>query len=139
MSLSNNYENYLLDSFFRADSGNPTYRLDMLQLSTGTVDETTDQIVADVQTPPAGSGYSPKTVSASDWTVTQSGVGYKATNNTALTFDVATGNWGTITHFALGESTNFKIGIYGTLDTPRAITNGDTPSFPAGFLVVTIT
>ena len=138
MSLSNNYENYLIDSIFRNDFSPATYRMDTLQLSTGTITDNTDQIIADVQTPPSASGYSPKTVSASDWSVVPSGIGYMAYNKIAITFGPATGNWGTVTYFALGESTDFRVGVYGELTPPRSISNGDTPTFPSGYLKITI-
>jgi len=127
-----------MDNIFRNDANPATYRLNILQLSTGTIDGTNDQILADVQTPPGASGYSLKTVVASDWEVVPSGIGYMAHNKTALTFGTATGNWGTITHFALGENYDFKIGIYGEITPPRSITNGDTPTFPSGYLKITI-
>lgn len=137
MSLSDNYENYVLDNFFRNDTSNPVYRLNILRLATGVIEDSVDEYT-EVQNPPSASGYASLTVNASDWTVSASGVGYKATNATSLTFNTATGGWGTLTHFALAESTNNKVGIYGTITPNQEIVAGDTPTFPPGALEITI-
>jgi hypothetical protein len=61
-------------------------------------------------------------------------------NSGAITFNQASGSWGTVTHFALVSSATWGEGYvlcHGDLTTPKAIGNGDTPSFAAGDLDIT--
>jgi hypothetical protein len=63
-------------------------------------------------------------------------------NKAIITFVAATGSWGTITNFFIADSltlTGSHIIAYGTLTTPKAITTGDTASFAAGDLDISLT
>lgn len=63
-----------------------------------------------------------------------------ATSNTAqINFPAATANWGTVTHFALYDAASAgNMLFYGTLGASKAIDNGDTASFAAGELDVSV-
>ena len=60
-------------------------------------------------------------------------------NAAAITFPSPTGNWGSITHFAIWDaSTSGNMLIHGALTTPKTVNSGDAaPSFAIGALVVT--
>jgi hypothetical protein len=61
-----------------------------------------------------------------------------ATENDAdVTFDVATADWGTVTHFAIFDAlTVGNMLYYGTLTTARVVNSGDQAKFLAGALDV---
>lgn len=61
------------------------------------------------------------------------------TNSTAIDFPQATADWGTATSWGLFDaSTNGNLLAWGALTTSRAILNGDTPSFQADALSITL-
>ena len=86
---------------------------------------------------PSGNGYARKATAASDWNAA-TGTNPTVTDNAnALTFNEASGSWGTITHFALMDAaTAGNLLAYGALTTPKAISAGDTPQFAVGDLDV---
>lgn len=58
-----------------------------------------------------------------------------ATNSGAVTFTTATGNWGTVTHFALVDSGTHGAGnvlFYGALAASKTVASGDSISFADG-------
>lgn len=63
-----------------------------------------------------------------------------ATQNTAaVTFPAATANWGTVTGWGLFDaSTAGNLLIWSALTTSRVINNGDTASFAAGAIDLTL-
>ena len=80
----------------------------------------------------SGNGYARKSVSFS---VT----GDTATNVAAVEFDVATGNWGTITHVAVFDaSTGGNQIAYAALASSKVIETGDVIRVPAGDLDITL-
>lgn len=87
---------------------------------------------------PSGNGYAriEAGTGTDNWTRTDDSV----VNDNVITFSEASGSWGTLTHFAL--FTAVTAGTFlgsGELDSPQAITTGQTASFPAGDLEVTLT
>lgn len=87
---------------------------------------------------PSGGAYVRKSTAGADWNAAASG---SLTNAAALTFATATANWGTITHFALVDSSTTGAGnIIGWADltTAKAVNNGDTASFAIGAITVTL-
>jgi hypothetical protein len=59
-------------------------------------------------------------------------------NSATVTFDQATGSWGTVTYMALYDaSTSGNMLIYGALTTSKTITTGDVFSFAISALSVT--
>jgi len=60
-------------------------------------------------------------------------------NDAAITYSVASGNWGTITHFAVLDSVTAGAGnvlVYGTVTPNKAINTGDIASIEIGDLDV---
>lgn len=60
-------------------------------------------------------------------------------NNAPISFPVATGPWGTVTHFFIAD---FPIGgageilAFGDLAVPKTVTSGDTATFATGDLII---
>jgi hypothetical protein len=86
---------------------------------------------------PSGNGYARKATAPADWNAA-AGTNPTVTDNAnALTFNEASGSWGTITHFALMDAASAgNLLAYGALTTPKAISAGDTPQFAVGDLDV---
>ena len=88
---------------------------------------------------PTGNGYARVATTPADWNDATLADPSVIDNANAITFPQATGAWGTITHFALYDAAvggNYLGG--GALSTSKAPTTGDTPSFAAGELNVTL-
>jgi hypothetical protein len=61
-------------------------------------------------------------------------------NSQTVSFAQATGDMGTVTHFALADKTTLGNAIgWGALSASRVISSGDTASFATGDLDVTLT
>lgn len=61
-----------------------------------------------------------------------------ASNSAIITFPVATGDWGTVSHFGVWDAVsagNFRGS--GAVATPKAVGTGDTARFAAGALTIT--
>jgi len=83
---------------------------------------------------PSGNAYARVQVDADDANWSSTG-----DNVSAITWPTATGNWGTLTHFAVVDAaTNGNVLFYGALTTSKTITNTDTFSIPAGDLDLSI-
>jgi len=83
---------------------------------------------------PAAGGYA--RIPYDTWKISVAGVSF---NTSVITFAEASGAWGTITHFALCDTlATGQVLFYGTLTTARVVGNGDTVSFPAGALSITL-
>jgi hypothetical protein len=87
----------------------------------------------------SGTAYARKSTAGADWNSAASGA---IDNANAITFATATGaGWGTITHFALVDSGTYGAGnmlAWGSLTVSKAISAGDTASFAAGDLDITL-
>jgi hypothetical protein len=60
-------------------------------------------------------------------------------NDGAITFPMATGSWGTITHFGVFDaSTAGNLLVWGAVTPNKAVGDGDTASFATGELDVTL-
>lgn len=82
-----------------------------------------------------------------NWAATQggttgdsSGSGGQTSNALAITFPAPTGNWGTVTHFAIMDaSSGGNMLIWDALTASRTILSGDpAPSFAASALQITV-
>lgn len=71
-------------------------------------------------------------------TTISTGTGGQTSNNTSITFPGPTGNWGTVTHFALYDaSTSGNLLYWAALTASKTINNGDAaPSFASGALTL---
>lgn len=83
-----------------------------------------------------GNGYARKSVAGADWDTVAS----KSVNNlNSITFPIATGNQGAITHVGVWDSLttgNYLFG--GALTSPVTINSGDTAQFQVGALTITL-
>ena len=85
---------------------------------------------------PSGNGYARVVTAPADWTVSSGGA---LDNANAVDFPQASGPWGTVSHFALFDAiTGGNMLAHGSLGTPQAIVSGNTPSFAAGALDVSL-
>jgi hypothetical protein len=75
-----------------------------------------------------------------NWTATAGGDG-QTDNAAAITFSQATGSWGSVSAMAIVDNTSHNVGnmwFHSTVDTTRAIDNGDTAEFAIGAITVTL-
>ena len=87
-------------------------------------------------TEPSGGSYARKSTAGADWSAASSGA---LSNGNAITFVEATASWGNITHFCLYDhATAGNMLAHGALTTAKTIDNGDTASFAAGDLDVSL-
>jgi hypothetical protein len=67
--------------------------------------------------------------------------GYQTQNGTTITFPQATGSWGTVAGFLIGSSATPGSGsvyFYGVLNAAQLISTGNTPTFNAESLTVSL-
>ena len=87
-------------------------------------------------TEPSGNGYARIQTSASDWNAASNSTLDNADN---ITFNQATGNWGTITHFALFDAvTAGNMLAHGALSQSKSISESNTARFEAGDLNISL-
>lgn len=93
---------------------------------------TTDPTDAGSGTEVSGSGYTRKSIAFS---VTDD----TAENSSTVTFDAATGNWGTITHVGIFDnSSGGNLLFHGAVTTSKTIESGDTFQVSSGNLTITL-
>ncbi len=127
-SFSNYLENELLDHVFKTTSYTVPTNI-YVALSTADPTESGGSIAE-----PSGNNYS--RVACNTWDAASGGA---IANTGAITFPTPSGSWGTVTHFALYDaSTAGNMLAYGTLASSKNIGSGDTPSFAAGELDITL-
>lgn len=90
---------------------------------------------------PSGNNYSRKSITNDTnlWNAPSDGV---MDNKAAITFATASGSWGTLDTFFIanhGSNDGAAVIAYGTLAVEKTITSGDTPSFAAGDLDISLT
>ena len=86
---------------------------------------------------PSGVAAYARVVFAGLWANASNG---SKSNDTEVTFTEATGDWGTITYFALFDAdTAGNMLWYGTLTQAKIIVSGDTPKFDIGSFVLNAT
>lgn len=81
--------------------------------------------------------YARVATAGGDWGDAAAG---EITNAVAITFNQASGDWTTVTHFALVSSATWGTGFvicHGDLTSGKPIDDGDTPSFAIGELTIT--
>ena len=97
----------------------------------------------------SGGAYAraPLTSSLANWSGTQgagstaasSGTSGTASNNAIINFANPTASWGTVSYVGLTDAaTGGNLLVCTALITPKTISSGDTTSFPAGSLTLTI-
>jgi hypothetical protein len=86
----------------------------------------------------AGNGYTRVAIpnNSTNWPASTGGT---KTNGAAFTFPVATGSWGTITHWAImSAATGGNILFFGALSSAKTIANTDSLSFGVGQISITL-
>lgn len=128
-SFSDYWENGILDHLF--GKGNYTPPTIYVGLSTADPGDNGAGL-----SEPSGNGYSRVQTAASDWNAAAGGL---LDNANTITFDSATGDWGTVTHFAVFDAaTAGNMLAHGALTQAKTIGSGDTARFAAGELDVTL-
>ena len=85
---------------------------------------------------PSGNGYARAQTTGADWNAASGGA---IDNANAIVFSEATGDWGTITHFALMDAASGgNLLVHGTLSISKSISSRDTAEFAAGDLDVSL-
>jgi hypothetical protein len=85
---------------------------------------------------PVAMNYARITTTAASWNTASGG---SVSNAAILTSPVASGDWGTITHFALCDAaTAGNVLVWGELTTSKTVLNGDSLSFAVGSLIITL-
>jgi hypothetical protein len=128
-SFSDYWENKILDHIF----GKVSYTPPVIYVGLSTADPTDN---GSGLSEPSGNGYARVQTSVSDWNASANGSLNNASN---ITFSQATGNWGTITHFALFDAaTTGNMLAHGTLSQSKTIGELDTVRFDAGDLNISL-
>ncbi len=126
-SFSDYWENEILDHLF----GKSNYTPPTIYVGLSTADPGDDGAGL---SEPSGNGYARVQTEATDWNVAASGL---LDNANTITFNAATGNWGTLTHFALFDAVSGgNMLAHGALTQTRIVGSGDTAHFAAGDLDV---
>lgn len=126
-SFSNHWEDEVLDHLFGKGAYNPP----TVHVALSTCDPGDDGAGL---SEPAGNGYARVQTTPTDWTAADGGL---IENATAITFGPATGNWGTVTHFALFDApSGGHLLAHGVLTQARAIAAGQSPEIAPGELDV---
>ena len=113
--------------------GKISYSMPTVYIGLSTADPTDD---ASGLAEPSSGSYARVSTAGGDWNAAASGA---IDNANEITFPEATGSWGTITHFALFDAASGGNMIaYGALASSTAVENGDTASFAAGTLDITL-
>ena len=127
--FSEYWENKILDHIF----GKGSYTPPTIYVGLSTADPTDD---GSGLAEPSGNAYARVQTSASDWNVASNG---SLDNASDIAFAQATGNWGTITHFALFDATTAgNMLAHGALSQSKAIGESDTARFEAGDLDISL-
>ena len=88
---------------------------------------------------PVANGYTRKATVAADWNAAAGASPGTTTNANALSFPQASGSWGTITHFAIFDALSGGNMLFqGQLTVSKAVASGDTLSFAAGQISLTM-
>lgn len=130
-SISNYLENKLLDHAFKGIAyTQPTN----IAVSLHTADPTDAGTGSEV----ANSNNYARVI-CNDWNVASNRL---ADNTNAITFNQASGSWGTVTHWALWDSATYGSGnllAHGAFTTPKTIVSGNIPTISAGDLDISVT
>lgn len=131
-SFSDFLELELLDHVFMKGAYTPPTNIHVALCTADPTDAGTGSTI----TEPSGGSYARVSTAGTDWDAAASGA---IANATVIQFPQATGDWGTITHFALidAASAGNMIG-HGTLSVSKTVGSGDTAKFAIGELDVTL-
>ena len=140
MSAASDYlEGEVLKHIFRTGSFTKPSVLAIALCTSAPVDSDTGALTGK-EVASAGA-YQRQTLNPLDANWTAVGAAGLTDNASAITFPVATANWGTITHVAICDNATNGAGnllLYGTLTTSKVVNTGDTFRFNIGDLDVTL-
>jgi len=139
VSFFQNLAKQLLDHIFTDGAYTPPSTL-YIGLSSTTPAEDGSNI-----TEPSGGSYARVATTAADWAAATDADPSVKTTTATKTFPTATADWvsaANLTHFVLydhitGTAASNKL-AWGALTVPKAVLNGDTASFAAGALSLTL-
>lgn len=134
MSFSDYLETALLDQIV----GKTDYTMPTAYIALCTADPTDAGTGASMNEVANANNYARVSTAGGDWNAAASG---SIDNANEIAFPQASGSWGTVTHFAILDSTTHGAGnmlAHGALDSSKAIGNGDTPKFAASALTITL-
>lgn len=84
-------------------------------------------------TEPSGNNYSRIATTAADWSAASGTAPAIKVNSAALTSAVASGSWGTLTHFGIFDAATLQNPKWwGALTASKAVGSNDTAQFAAG-------
>lgn len=128
-SFSDYWENRILDHIFgKAVLTPPTI---YIGLSAEEPDEDGLSVVE-----PSGNAYARVQTSVDDWSAASDG---SLDNANEIVFPMATGSWGTMTHFVLFDAAaGGNMLAFGLLSPSKTIGSGDMAKFAAGDLVLSL-
>ena len=87
-------------------------------------------------TEPVAMNYARIATTGASWGAASGG---SISNAAILSSNVASGDWGEITHFALCDAaTTGNVLLWGSLTTSTTVLNGDSLSFAVGSLIITL-
>lgn len=134
MSAASNYlENKVLDHVLRVASYTQPSGLWLALFTNSSGNAATNLEAGTLTDEVSGGSYGRKTVAFA-----AASSGTSATNAT-VTFDAASGNWGTITHVAIMDAaTSGNVLFWGAVTTPKTIETGDTFQVSSGNLTVSL-
>lgn len=131
--MAGSFSDYLEDKILDHIVGKTSFTMPTAYVAASTADPTDD---ASGIAEPSGDGYARVTTSGATWNASSGGA---TSNAAAISFPTATGDWGTITHFALYDAaTNGNMLAHGDLDTEQAISTNQILRFAAGDLDITL-
>ncbi len=85
---------------------------------------------------PSGNGYTRVETTEANWNAAAGGL---LDNANTILLGPATGDWGTLTHFALFDAiTGGHLLLHGALAQPKTIANGDSARFASGDLDIAL-
>ena len=130
-SFSDYWENEILDHVFKTGSYTaPTNIYVALCKSTIEDDDTGSSLPSEV----SGGAYA--RTKCNTWDAASGGA---TENSQAVTFSQATADWGTVTDFALVDSTSGgNMLAYGKLGASKTVSSGDTAKFATGDIDITL-
>ena len=128
-SFADFWENEILDHLF----GKGSYTPPTIYVGLSTAEPVDD---ASGLAEPSGNSYARVATAGVDWNTASGGT---INNANDITFPEASGNWGTLTHFALFDAASGgNILAHGSLNVSKSIGSGDTVKFAAGDLDVSL-
>lgn len=134
MTFSDFLENKLLDHAFRNTAYTPASALYLALFTAAPTDAGPG--AGEVST--SGTGYARQSITPSTgFSAAASG---SIANTGTISFAAATASWGTITHFAIFDSASGATNMlaWGALTASKTVGSGDTASFAAGQLTITL-